>query len=552
VLSTVVLDGRRIAVRGLAPLGQGGEAEVLDLGDGRALKLHKAPDHPDYAGLPAAQAAAAARLAALGDKLAAFPRNLPARVVAPTALATAGRRGPVVDYAMPRVSGDALAVAAEPRWRRDSGVDRNAVVAALRDLVATVAAVHAAGAVIGDLNDQGVLVDWAAARAWLIDADSFQYGRWPCTVFSERFVDPRLCDPAAPALALARPHDRDSDAFALAVLIVRCLLGVGPYGGVHQPADPARRLSPLARVRAGVTIFDRDVVYPRAATPWQVLPDELLAHLDAVFARGQRGPWPVLLLERVRWTRCTACGAQHARPTCPSCTAAVAAPVVVAHGAVRARRVERAALVPHTWPVGRAATAGAPPVWMAGGALWRQAAHGAEAIGQIVAGATHAWVGRRLGVGLWRAGGYQVAFTFRPDRRGLDERPVLPRLRGHLASVHAVVGDDRAWLVLRETTGGKDTMTVAAIDADGNVACVTAPADDAGWLAGAAGGCAVGGFLFVPSDEGIVRVEVVAGAPAATRRFPDTARFVAAGDELFAGPGGLDVRTSDGAVHLEL
>jgi DNA-binding helix-hairpin-helix protein with protein kinase domain len=165
VLSTVTVDGQRFALRGLPPLGQGGEAEVFDLGDGRALKILKAPDHPDYAGLPAAQAAAAVRLAGLGDKLAAFPRRLPPRVVAPSALAIAGRRGPVVGYAMPRVTGDAIAVAADARWRRSAGVDGNAVVAALRDLAATLAAIHAAGAVVGDLNDQDVLVDWATARA---------------------------------------------------------------------------------------------------------------------------------------------------------------------------------------------------------------------------------------------------------------------------------------------------------------------------------------------------------------------------------------------------
>lgn len=552
MLSTVTVDGQRFALRGLPPLGQGGEAEVFDLGDGRALKILKAPDHPDYAGLPAAQAAAAVRLAGLGDKLAAFPRRLPPRVVAPSALATAGRRGPVVGYAMPRVTGDAIAVAADPRWRRSAGVDGNAVVAALRDLAATLAAIHAAGTVVGDLNDQGVLVDWAAARAWLIDTDSFQYDRWPCTVFSERFVDPRLCDPAAPALTPAQPHDRDSDNFALAVLVFRSLLGVGPYGGVHQPADPARRLAPLARIRAGVTVLDPDVVYPRAALPWRVLPDELLGHFAAVFGRGQRGPWPAPLLERLRWTRCAACGGEHARRTCPSCRTAVAVAAVVSHGAVRARRLDPSALVAHSWAVGRAAVAGAPAVWMTGGALWHQAAYGAEPVGQIVAGATLAWTGRRFGVGLWRAGGYQVAFTFRPDRRGLDERPVLPRLRGHLAAAHAVIGDDRGWLVLREVTDGKETITCAAVLADGTVAALTAPADDPGWLAGAAGGCAVGAVLFVPTDDGIVRVEIVAGVPTATRRFPDTARFVAAGDELFAGPSGLDVRISDGAVRLEL
>jgi hypothetical protein len=544
----IYLDGRRVAVSAATLIGQGGEAEVHALDDGRVLKLFKRPDHADLAGLPADQAAATARLAALQDKLPAFPRHLPARVVAPGALATDGRRGATIGYAMPRVAGDALAMYAEPRWRRDHPRDANSVVAMLRDLTATVAAVHAAGVVIGDFNDLNVLVD--GERAWLIDADSFQYGRWPCPLFTERFVDPRLCDPAAPAPLLSRPHDRDSDGFALTVMIFRTLLCVSPYGGVHAPADASRRVPPSLRARRGVTVFDRDVVYPKAATPYAVLPDELLAHFDAVFARGQRGDVPRRLLDALRWTTCTACGAAHARPICPMCRVRVATPVASVRGAMRAGRLDPAQLAVASHAVGSSSRA---PVWMAAGSLWRRSALGDEPIGQILPGLTRAWVGRRFGVGFWRAGGYQVGFVFRPDRRGLDERVRLPRVRGHVVSADAVVGDDLAWLTVREAHAGRDVLSCTAVTASGEVlATATASGDDPGWLAGAPVGCAVGAALFVATDAGIVRVEVVAGALAVTRSFPDTADFVSTGDALFAGPRGLDVRTSDGAFRLEL
>jgi len=547
----VWLEGQRVSVAPSAQLGQGGEAEVYDLGDGRALKLFKPPGHGDFVGLPAQQQAAAARLAAMQHKLAAFPRGLPDRVVAPAALATSRKGGDVVGYAMAKVAGEALARHGEVRWRRDRGVPANTVVAVLRDLAATMAAVHAAGVVIGDFNDLNVLVD--GDRAWLIDADSFQYGRWPCPMFSERFVDPRLCDAAAPAPVLVRPHDRDSDAFALAVMIFRCLLLVGPYGGVHQPADPARRIAPAARPLRGVAVFDPDVVYPKAAIPWAVLPDELLAHFDAVFARGQRGAWPASLLASLRWTRCSACGAEHARPTCPSCRTRTAAPAVAVRGRVRATRLDPRELRPRSWAIGAAPAPGAPAVWLDGGTLWRQTPIGAEALGQVLAGHTRAWVGAAWGLGLWRAGGYQVAFTFRVDRRGLDERVVLPRVRGHLLDAHAAVGDDRAWLFWREVLAGRETVHAAVVSARGDVLATAAvAADEADWMTGHRGACAVGPHLFVPTDAGVVRVEVDAGALAVTRRFPDTADFVSSGDELFAGPGGLDVRKPDGAIRLEL
>nr|MDQ3297387.1 hypothetical protein [Myxococcota bacterium] len=77
------IDGTRVALVPTALLGQGGEAEVYDLGDGRVLKWWKPADHPDYDGLPDAQAAAAKRLAEQPAKLRALPGNLPPGVVAP-------------------------------------------------------------------------------------------------------------------------------------------------------------------------------------------------------------------------------------------------------------------------------------------------------------------------------------------------------------------------------------------------------------------------------------------------------------------------------------
>ena len=48
----VYLRGKRIKLDPTRSLGKGGEADVFDLGGGRALKLFKSPDHPDYQGLP--------------------------------------------------------------------------------------------------------------------------------------------------------------------------------------------------------------------------------------------------------------------------------------------------------------------------------------------------------------------------------------------------------------------------------------------------------------------------------------------------------------------
>ena len=349
---TVYLAGARVRLHPSAHIGTGGEAEVFDLGDGRALKLFKGPDHPDLVGDRAQQCAARERLHSHQHKLADFPASsLPDRVIGPKELATERKRsGQIVGYAMALVAGaEHLYRYAEPRFRRQAGPTQevgNDAVAILADLQETVARIHQAGVVIGDFNDLNVLT--RDRRAYLIDADSFQYGRYPCRVFTARFVDPLLCQAGAQSPILARPYNPDSDWYAFAVMVMRSLLCVGPYGGVHKPGDPGQRIPHAARPLARKTVFASDVVYPRPAIHYSRLPDDLLDYLHRTFIDDARSAPPAHLLLTLRWTRCSACGAEHARALCPACSntparpAATPAGKVTVHGTVRAHELVHA------------------------------------------------------------------------------------------------------------------------------------------------------------------------------------------------------------------
>jgi tRNA A-37 threonylcarbamoyl transferase component Bud32 len=545
----VWLDGRAIKLAASALVGQGGEAEIYDLADGRVLKWWKPADHPDYQNDQVSADAATRRIAEHQRKLRAFPAGLPAAVIAPGSLATAKKTSTtVVGFAMRKVAGEVLHAFGEVKWRRDRGVALDTVVAALRDLHATVGALHAAGVVIGDFNDLNVLVD--GPRAYVIDTDSFQLPGFPSALFSHRFVDPRLCDPAWAAPALIKPHDPGSDWFAFAVMAFRSLLGVSPYGGVHRPADPRRAVAAAARSLRGISVFDPDVVYPRAALPWSVLPDDVVDAFHRVFVGGARGVFPRRALDGLRFQRCTSCATEHARGRCPVCTTHVSVPIAV-NGALKVLDIAPSAIAPTTWEVGAAPAPGAPAVWIAGGALYRKAALGDDRIGDVLAGQTRAWVGARFGVGFYRAGGLTVGFVFRPDRRGVDDRVALPPIRGALVRAAAAIADTRAWLSWVTAFRGALTTTVVAIGADGRIAGThTGDGDD--WVAGIAGAVAAGDALFVPTDDGVVRVQADAGALVVVRAFPDTRVAVAAGDALHLGPSGLDVLRGGRARRLHL
>jgi hypothetical protein len=336
----VYLGTRAVSVKASQSLGKGGEADIFDIGGGVALKLFKGPHHPDLAGSTVEQAAAEARLDLQQQKLPAFPLNLPPHVVVPMELARERPAGRIVGYSMRRVDG-ALPLCALGSRAGCPGRNEDEVVAVLRDLHLTVAGLHRLGVVIGDFNDLNVLV--RGAEAFVIDADSFQFGPYPCPVFTLRFTDPRHLALANGAVELSRPHDVESDWYAFAVLVMQSLLFADPYAGVHRPTSGAR-VPELERPLRRLTVFDPEVRYPKPARPLDVLPDDLLAHLQQTFVADLRQPFPSSLLADLRLTPCGRCGLVHGRAVCPACHAGYQPPVLATttvHGKVVETRVHR-------------------------------------------------------------------------------------------------------------------------------------------------------------------------------------------------------------------
>ncbi|MDB9493046.1 hypothetical protein PN441_02450 [Spirulina major CS-329] len=314
---------QRLTLRPQDAIATGGEADIFRW-QNDAIKLFKAPDHPDYHGFPQAQQAAQFRLDQHQTKLRQFPQNLPDRVITPTNLVT-DRAGRIWGYGMPLVEPARVLRQYSDRALHRSGMDNGAIAQILQDLHGTIAAIHRVGVVIGDFNDLNVLVQ--GDRAYLIDADSFQFGGFACTVFTAAFVDPLRCDPTANAPLLNAPYHPETDWYAFGVMVMRSLLCVGPYGGVYKPKNPAQLVPPAARPLHRITIFHPEVKYPKPALPIESLSDDLLHHCYRVFVDDQRGPFPVKLLQDLHWRTCPQCQLEHTRAACPVCTHATITPV---------------------------------------------------------------------------------------------------------------------------------------------------------------------------------------------------------------------------------
>jgi hypothetical protein len=319
-LSEVQIGGMRVRLDPRRAIGKGGEADVYDIGMGRALKIFKEPGHPDYQGLPLDQQAAEERLLVHQTKLPSFPSKLPDTVVKPLELAHNSLTGAIAGYSMTLLRNAEAMRRFSSKGTRPHGIDGNDIIEILRDLHGTVKGIHTEGVIIGDFNDLNVLA--VEKHPHIIDADSFQFGQFFCTVFTTRFLDPLLCDPSSPFFTLSKPYNSHSDWFAFAVMVMQSLLCVGPYGGIFAPQDPSKRVSHELRPLHRITIFHPEVKYPKSALHYSLLPDDMLQYFHELFIMDRRGEFPFPLLGTLRWTRCIACGTEHACDHCPQCSSA--------------------------------------------------------------------------------------------------------------------------------------------------------------------------------------------------------------------------------------
>lgn len=335
-MKSVIIDSQPVRLRSDMVIGSGGEADIYKLSARTVLKLYKKPTDPTYANDPDAQKGAKLRLDEQQQKLPAFPKDLPAEIVAPSLLAYGTQTGKIVGYTMPFIDGkEVLLRLGDKRYREVGGIDGNAVVSTFQRLHGIVESLHSRQIVIGDFNDLNVLFDDTSLR--LVDTDSMQFGAFMCHTYTSRFLDPLVSE--STVLRMARPHTTDSDWYAYFVMLVQSLLYVGPYGGVHRPATGAR-LQHDSRVLARLTVFDPAVIYPKPAIPLSVVSDELLDYMQKVFEHDRREPFPKQLLSALRWTTCSSCKLSHMRSVCPGCAApGLPTQKVTIRGTVTAKRI---------------------------------------------------------------------------------------------------------------------------------------------------------------------------------------------------------------------
>jgi hypothetical protein len=175
-------------------------------------------------------------------------------------------------YLQPKLAGVELQQVLQRVWKAEPPT-RAQLVRYARRALARVAAVHAVGARVGDVQPKNFLVT-ADDELFLLDADSFQFDGYPCPVGIVEYLHPELLGRDLKKLLRTDAHER----FAVATLVFQIFMGrQAPYAhvGGGTPLENQRKARfPYRRGLGGLALVPQG---PDGASArmWSHLPYEL-------------------------------------------------------------------------------------------------------------------------------------------------------------------------------------------------------------------------------------------------------------------------------------
>jgi hypothetical protein len=162
--------------------------------------------------------------------------------------------------------------------------------------------------------------------------------------------------------------------------------------------------------------------------------------------------------------------------------------------------------------------------------------------GEGIADQTLIWSGEKFGFGMYKVGNLLQGFLFEKGRSVINDSVQLPFIKGEIIDAKCYLSDTRAWLLIATKEKAKYINHAILINEQGKILkAVSNEQEEYAWLEQIKGKSAVGGFLFCPTDEGIVRIGLDASGELETKVFSDTAPYVNQYSQLIVSPKGIYV-----------
>ena len=167
-----------------------------------------------------------------------------------------------------------------PRSFRDRNqITHTMIHKMVKDLYDLFVDIHKAGILIVDANEMNFLLTNDFQIILAIDADSYQTPHYPATV-----IMPSIRDWSVHGLNWTE----GSDWFSFACVSFQMFTAIHPFKGKHPKAD--NRLE--ERMKAGISVLDKDVMVPPVAYDFSVIPKEMMDWYKRVFVHGERSQPP--------------------------------------------------------------------------------------------------------------------------------------------------------------------------------------------------------------------------------------------------------------------
>jgi len=287
-------------------VGSGGEAIIVGIGGKKVLKIYHQPTLQR------------------SEKLAYIFKNqltFPGTVFAPEAPVYRDQRDSMIvgfQMGMMPTGAEPLAMLMRQDFCAKYGVTNQMKMKIFCNMLEDLYGIHKAGNTsVGDMNDQNQHFHLQKLLIYWIDADSWQIGnKFPCSVGSEDYLTPELY---GVDLAKKPAFKPEHDYYSFAVLLFRAIMMAHPFGsGFHRA-----HVSLFERAKYGLTILDKDVRFPKTASPPEIMTDDMINLLLQYLKRQRKDPFPMDALREYSelLVECSHCHLWYPanRSNCPGC-----------------------------------------------------------------------------------------------------------------------------------------------------------------------------------------------------------------------------------------